>query len=66
MKIIDNQRFKKKGKRNMYFKYKMPKAMAEDLLKGKNKNKVDIQEFLCSYINENYDIKGECIEVILF
>lgn len=47
-----------------YIKYKMPRAMAEELMKGKNKSHT--QEILCQIVNEQFGLKGECVEVILF
>ena len=48
----------------MYFKYKMSKTMALEIL-NKNKNKkLDKQKVLCDYINEQNIFKGTCIEVI--
>lgn len=49
-----------------YIKYKMPVAMAEELLKDKDKRKINVQEYLCQIVNEQFGLKGECVEIILF
>ena len=47
--------------------YTMPKDLAKILLeqrKGEEK-KMNPQEFLCHYINEQYSLKGYCVSVIV-
>ena len=48
--------------------YKMPKAIADELLKirkGEERN-MRPQDFLIKYVNEEYGLLRECIKVILF
>lgn len=33
------------------FEYKMPAQLAEQILKGHKKGKVDVQKILCDYVN---------------
>lgn len=42
--------------------YKMPRLMAEEILKGKTNNP---QEILCNYVNENCGLKGYCVRVLV-
>lgn len=42
--------------------YKMPRLMAEEILKGKTSNP---QEILCNYVNENCGLKGYCVRVLV-
>lgn len=42
--------------------YKMPRLMAEEILKGKTSNP---QEVLCNYVNENCGLKGYCVRVLV-
>ena len=51
-----------------YFKYKMTKEMANAYLsarKGDEKKK-DPQEYLRQIVNDNFGVKGTCIEVMYF
>ena len=51
-----------------YFKYKMTKEMANAYLnarKGEEKKKHP-QEYLCQIVNDNFGVKGTCVEVIYF
>jgi hypothetical protein len=48
--------------------YKMEKAMADALLKarkGEDKKKHP-QEYLCSVVNEQFGVKGNCVKVLFF
>lgn len=42
--------------------YKMPRLMAEEILRGKTSNP---QEVLCNYVNENCGLKGYCVRVLV-
>lgn len=42
--------------------YKMSRLMAEEILRGK---KVNPQEALCKYVNENMGLKGYCVRVLV-
>jgi len=46
-----------------YFKYKMSKTLAKELLKD---YKGDPQPYLCKVVNEQFNLKGICTEVIYF
>ena len=46
------------------FEYKMPKAMADAILKTENSRK-PIQEILCDHVNKLFGLKGTCIKVII-
>lgn len=49
------------------FKYKMSKEMADAYLKsrsGDEKNKHP-QEYLCMVVNNEFGVKGNCIQVII-
>lgn len=46
------------------FEYKMPKAMADVILKSE-KNKKPAQEILCDHVNTLFGLKGRCIKVIV-
>lgn len=45
-------------------KYKMPYLLAEEIIKGKKKS--DWQKILCEYVNTQYNLINECVEVILY
>lgn len=46
------------------FEYKMPRAMAEMIIKS-TKKKVDPQVLLCDYVNTFFGLKGYCVKVIV-
>jgi hypothetical protein len=46
------------------FEYKMPKAMAENILKA-DKSRRPAQEILCEYVNTQNGLKGFCVKVIV-
>lgn len=50
------------------YKYKMSKVMAKDLLSNRKgeEAKMHPQDFLCKVVNEEYGLKGTCIEVIFY
>ena len=50
-----------------YYEYKMPRLMAETLLKerkGEGK-KMDTQKYLCDVVNSEFGIKGYCTKVLI-
>ena len=49
------------------FEYKMSKELADSLLKGRKgeEKKKHPKEFLCSVVNEQFGIKGNCANVIV-
>lgn len=51
-----------------YIEYKMPEAIAKDLLKKRSGNdlKMTPNDYLCKFVNEEYDLLGECIRVIRY
>lgn len=51
-----------------YIEYKMPEAVAKDLLKKRSGNdlKMTPNDYLCKFVNEEYDLLGECIRVIRY
>lgn len=52
-----------------YIEYKMPKEMAQNILKTRNKdetNKMKPNEFLCKIVNEQFGLKGYCTKVLLY
>ena len=48
--------------------YKMPAEMAKIILKERKGNdaRMDPQKYLCNYVNEQYGLKGNCVNVILY
>lgn len=48
-----------------FIEYKMPKAMAEDILNDKSV-KGSAQEILCNYVNDQYGLLGFCIKVHVY
>ena len=46
------------------FEYKMPRAMAENILKA-DKSRRPAQEVLCEYVNTQNGLKGFCVKVIV-
>lgn len=48
--------------------YKMPEAMARELLKNRkgDETKMRPNEFLCKVVNENFGLKGHCVNVIRY
>lgn len=48
----------------MNFEYKMPVKMIKNILKARKDEKGSNQKYLCTYVNENFGIKGNCIKVI--
>ncbi len=49
-----------------YIEYKMPKASILDLLNNRNKaeEKIDPQQYLCDYVNNELGLLGYCVRVI--
>ena len=48
--------------------YKMPERMAEAFLETREGNefKMDVNDFLCKIVNENFNLNGNCIRVIRY
>lgn len=48
--------------------YKMPESMARELLKNRkgDETKMRPNEFLCKVVNENFGLKGHCVNVIRY
>ena len=48
--------------------YQMPEAMARELLKNRkgDETKMRPNEFLCKVVNENFGLKGHCVNVIRY
>ena len=48
--------------------YKMPEAMARELLKNRkgDETKMRPNDFLCMVVNENFGLKGHCVNVIRY
>ena len=48
-----------------YCEYKMPRAMAQQLLKNRKgeDTKMRPNEFLCKVVNENFGLKEYCVKV---
>ena len=51
-----------------YIEYKMPEIMARELLKNRkgNETKMRPNDFLCKVVNENFGLKGHCVNVIRY
>ena len=49
-----------------YIEYKMPKQMAQEYLKLRKgeEQKMRPNDFLCMIVNENFGLKGHCVNVI--
>ena len=49
------------------YDYKMSKALADSYLKGRkgDDRKKHPQEFLCEMVNEQFGLKGNCVNVII-
>lgn len=45
--------------------YKMPRLMAEEVLKSSKGNKSNPQEVLCNYVNTFLGLKGYCVRVLV-
>ena len=45
--------------------YKMPKAMADDILRD-DKSKASAQEILCDYVNTQMGLLGYCVKVLVY
>lgn len=56
--------------KNFYkpIEYKMPIAVAKALLKDRNTAdlKMQLNDFLCKIVNEQYGLLGNCVKVITF
>lgn len=48
--------------------YRMPEAMAEELIKlsGKSKKHLNVQEYLVNYVNRECGLKNNCTKVTLY
>ena len=48
--------------------YKMPEAMAREYLKNRKGEdaKMRPNDFLCKVVNENFGLKGNCVNVICY
>jgi hypothetical protein len=46
----------------------MPEAMARELLKNRkgDETKMRPNDFLCKVVNENFGLKGHCVNVIRY
>lgn len=51
-----------------YIEYKMPDKMARELLKNRKgeETKMRPNDFLCMVVNENFGLKGHCVNVIRY
>lgn len=49
-------------------KYKMPDKMARELLKNRKGDEAKMRpnDFLCMVVNENFGLKGHCVNVIRY
>ena len=45
--------------------YKMPRLMAEEIIKTAKGNKSDPQVVLCNYVNTFLGLKGYCVKVLV-
>ena len=47
--------------------YKMPKAMAQELLKARKGSEMKMQpnDYLCKIVNENFGLMYNCVRVIV-
>lgn len=45
--------------------YKMPRVMAENIIKTAKGNKADPQVVLCDYVNTFLGLKGYCVKVLV-
>lgn len=53
------------GNKAGFIEYKMSKEMAEGFLADR-KNKIpNVNEYLCKIVNEQFGLKGYCINVLL-
>lgn len=46
------------------YRYKMPKEMADAILKTRRKNE-DVQSYLCETVNSEFGLSGTCVEVVI-
>ncbi|MBQ8792349.1 MAG: hypothetical protein IJZ62_01890 [Clostridia bacterium] len=48
--------------------YKMPDKMARELLKARKGDEAKMRpnDFLCKVVNENFGLKGHCVNVIRY
>ena len=48
--------------------YKMPELMARELLKNRKGDEAKMRpnDFLCLVVNENFGLKGHCVNVIRY
>lgn len=53
---------------NNTYKYKMSKRMEKDLLLSRKSEELKMhpQKYLCKVVNEEYGLKGTCIEVVSY
>ena len=51
-----------------YIEFKMPEAMAQAYLETRNKNEKNKnpKEFLINVVNEEFGLKGRCVNVITY
>lgn len=51
-----------------YIEYKMPRQMADAYLKSRKGNDLKMRpiDYLCKVVNEEFNVKGYCSNVILF
>lgn len=51
-----------------FIEYKMPKEMAQALMKIRKGEelKMNKNEYLCKVVNDNFCLKGYCVNVITF
>lgn len=59
-----NNGVEKMEKVKKVIKYKMPYVLAMEITNNKKKN--EWQKLLCEYVNTQYNLLGECVEVILY
>lgn len=49
------------------FEYKMPRECANDVLRDRKgpDAKMNAQDYLCAYVNDQYGLIGNCVKVII-
>ena len=67
MANVRNDEAMKYGKVGI-IEYKMPEKMARELLKSRKGDEAKMRpnDFLCMVVNENFGLKGHCVNVIRY
>ena len=67
MANVRNNEAMKYGKAGI-IEYKMPEKMAIELLKNRKGDEAKMRpnDFLCMVVNENFGLKGHCVNVIRY